>query len=207
VEQNKAFPNDNRHLLTTLLRTVPLLGGGAAALVIGYRLAALIPPELRIYLMILFLGCLIGIIILEKEPGWNVVLFLAFTVSAGLPLYWSGVTLSLPKAWILFVILVLISLAGSISFSLPSSLGGIPFVLITVIYVIGWITFSFFQLSETYFSIWIYVGLVLFTTLAAGIFSRVKTAEKERGTLPLAIELFIVFYNLYWLSGIVWQLG
>ena len=72
-----------------LVRVTPFLGLGLLAAVLGYQLAGLIPVTARVYIQIAFLGLLFSLIILDKEPGWNVVLFICFGIAAGMMLFHS----------------------------------------------------------------------------------------------------------------------
>lgn len=202
--QNRAFPSDNPSLLVVLIRLIPLLGMGVAAVILGYRLANWIPEIGWIFQLIILMGLLLGMIILDTEPGWNVTLYLGFALAGGMLLFWSGAFVSQLKTWILFSVLFLISLAGG-AFSRGST-GRATAVMfpITFFYMIGWIFFLYFPLPGLYRMIWMILGLVLFTLITIAVFSRGKNLRQGESAVPLTIELFVVLFNLCWLSGLIW---
>jgi len=173
------------------------------AAVLGYHLANLIPLAARIYLVLVFLGLLFGMIILDTEPGWNVVLFLGFALAAGVVINWSGAEITQIKTWILFSVLVIVSLVGG--WFLKGKFGRAARVLfpLTIIYMIGWLLFLFYPVSPALERTWIIIGLILFTLIATAVMVRGKTMNKQDSIMPLANELFVVLFNLCWLSGLV----
>jgi len=187
-----------------LIRLTPLLGLGVAAVILGYRLADWIPGIGNFYQLVIFLGLLSGMIILGTEPGWNVMLYLGFALAGGALLFWSGALVGQLKTWILFSVLILISLAGG-AFSRGSK-GRAAAVLfpITILYLIGWVLFLFFPLPELLRMIWMLLGLVLFTLITIAVFSQGKNLRQRESAVPLTIELFVVLFNLFWLSGLIW---
>ncbi|MCK4490278.1 MAG: hypothetical protein KAU23_08470 [Anaerolineales bacterium] len=187
-----------------LIRLTPLLGLGVAAVILGYRLADWIPGIGSFYQLVIFLGLLLGMIILGTEPGWNVTLYLGFALAAGVLLFWSGALVNQLKTWILFSVLFLISLAGGAFSSRITGRAAALLFPITIFYLMGWILFLFFPLPGLYKTIWIIFGLVLFTLITIAVFNRGKILRQEESAVPLNIELFVVLFNLYWLSGLIW---
>ena len=202
--QNKASPNGKPGLLVLLIRLIPLLGLGILAAILGYNLANMIPAAWRVYLGLVFLGLLLSMVILDTEPGWNIVLFLGFAAVAGMYLYWSGAEYSRWKPWILFSSLVLISLVGGSV--LNERFGRAAKVLfpITILYLGGWIFFLFYNIPTALKIIWIWSGLILFTLISIAVLVRGKIKSLEDNPVPIVIELFVVLFNLCWLSGLIW---
>jgi len=183
-----------------LIRVAPILGLGTAAAILGYHLASFIPVVDGIYLVLLFLGLFLSMIILNTEPGWNMVFFLGFALAAGTLLYWFGANIKQSYTWILLIILLVISFFGG---SLPEerfAWATRVFFPITVLYLTGWILFFIAQISGVYKLIWIITGLVLFTLITIGVLVRGKTINRTDSPVPLAIELFVVIFNIYWMS-------
>ncbi len=203
-QQNRAFPSGKPELLVLLIRLAPFLGLGIIAAVLGYNLADLIPVAGRIYLVAVLLGVLMSMVILDTEPGWNVVQFLCFAVAAGMLVHWSGAETTRFSSLILFSVLILITIAGGTF--LGSRFGRVVRFLfpITILYMIGWLFFLFYQVPAVLKTIWIFSGLVLFTLITIGVLIRGKSQNQEDSPVPLSIELFVVLFNLYWLSGLVW---
>ncbi len=187
-----------------LVRLAPLLGLGVAAVILGYRLAGWIPGIGNFYQLVIFLGLLLGMIILSTEPGWNVTLYLGFALAGGVLLFWSGALVNQLKTWVLFSVLFLISLAGgAFSRGITGRAAALLFP-ITIFYLLGWVFFLFFPLPGILMMIWTILGLVLFTLITIAVFSRGKNLRQEESAVPLTIELFVVLFNLCWLSGLIW---
>ena len=187
-----------------LIRLIPLLGLGIGAVILGYHLADWIPEIGSFYQLVIILGLLLGMIILGTEPGWNVTLYLGFALAGGVLLFWSAALVNQLKTWILFSVLFLISLAGG-AFSSRSTGRAVAVLFpITIFYLIGWVFFLYFPLPGLFRMIWIILGLVLFTLITIAEFSRGKNLSQGESAVPLTIELFVVLFNLYWLSGLIW---
>jgi hypothetical protein len=180
-----------------------MVGAGIIAGVVGYNLAENIPINGRLYLQIFFLALLVSMMILDTEPGWNIVLSLGFAVTAGALLSWSSVDIIQIKSWILFIGLVLITIIGgnylskdigrSSGFLYPSA----------VLYMVGWILFLFLNLPAFFFTIWTYSGMVLFVLITMAVLIRGKTNNQKDSIVPIIIQLFIGLFNLFWLSAMI----
>ncbi|MCJ7717024.1 MAG: hypothetical protein MUO54_10975 [Anaerolineales bacterium] len=204
MTQNRAFPNDRSGILAMLVRVVPLLGLGTIFTIVGYRLASIFQMTNSIYILFVFLVLLVSMMILDKEPGWNVVLFLGFALAAGVILLWSSAEITQPKTWILFSILVLVSLAGGLFLSKRIGLAATVLYPTTILYMIGWVLFLFFELPGLFKMIWIVLGLVLFTLIIIAILSRGENqSQEDNAAVPLAIELYVLLFNLFWLSSML----
>ena len=186
-----------------LIRIAPFMGLGLLAAILGYHLAELVPVAARIYLQIVFLGLIFSMIILDKEPGWNVVLFICFGISAGMVLFHSGSDLTHLKSWVLFVILLVISLVGGALIRGSGSRAAGVLFLSTLLYMIGWILLAFIQLPDQVGVIWTLLGLALFTFIAMAVINQGKTQDPEESVIPLSIQLFVVLFNLCWLSSLL----
>ena len=187
-----------------LIRLAPLLGLGIGAVILGYHLADWIPGIGSFYQLIIILGLFLGMIILGTEPGWNVTLYLGFALAGGVLLFWSGALVNQLKTWILFSVLFLISLAGGAFSSRSTGRAAAVLFPITILYLAGWIFFLFFPLPELLKMIWVVLGLGLFTLITIAVFRRGKALRQEESAVPLTVELFVVLFNLYWLSGLIW---
>lgn len=186
-----------------LIRVAPILGSGTAAAILGYQLANFIPVIGGIYPVLLFLGLFLSMIILDTEPVWNMVLFLGFALAAGTLLYWSEANINRSNTWILCIILLLISFIGGSLFKERFERVTRVFFPLTILYLTGWILFFIAQIPEVYKLIWIITGLVLFTLITIGVLVRGKTINRADSPIPLAIELFVIIYNICWLSSLL----
>ena len=143
-------------------------------------------------------------IILDTEPGWNLVLYLAVAFCAGILLVWSGAKIGQITTWITFLgLLLLILVLGALT-RREVTRAWILVYPITLVYIIGWIFFISAQTAAGFRKIWIVFGLILFSALAVVILVRGKSNDQNDKTVSLSSELFLVLFNLYWLSGLVW---
>ena len=169
----------------------------------GYNLLFLIPARSRAYLLIPFLVLFLAMTILDREPGWNLVLLLGFSFTAGTLLNWSGADAARWGTWLLFLSLCAAALIWAAVLGLSLS-KGLKFLFpLTVLYLLGWLGIIFWDLPGWIRGLWIYSGLTLFTAIAAGILQKGMTIHSEESPVPLGIELWVILFNLFWLSGLI----
>lgn len=185
------------------VQVAPFLGLGLLASFLGYQLVNIILPVAGNYIQIAFLALLFAMVILDTEPGWNLVMFLAFGVVAGMILNWSSSEISQLKTWILFSILLLISITGGLFLKRDSGRAARVLFLSTFLYMIGWFLIILTSLPGIVRTIWIVLGLILFTLVAMAVISQGKTRNDEGSAIPLSIQLFVVLFNICWLSSLV----
>jgi len=140
---------------------------------------------------------------MDAEPGWNMVFFLAFSLAAGMILRWSGADLTRLRTWIYFISLFLCSLIGGILIKRDTGQAAGVLFISTFLYMIGWILLAFIQLPYPVGIIWTILGLALFTFIAMALISQGKVQDREGGVIPLSIQLFVVLFNLCWLSSLL----
>jgi hypothetical protein len=201
--QNKIFRNDNKDLLVMLVRVAPFLGLGLLAAILGYQLANLVPVPARVYLQIVFLGLIFSMIILDEEPGWNLVLLISFGIAAGMILHWSGDGFLRLNSRVIFAVLVIISLVGGVFIQGSGGRAAGMLFFSTLLYMAGWILLTFVQLPDLVGTKWTVLGLVLFTLILMAAISQGKTRNDEGSAIPLSIQLFVVLYNICWLSSLL----
>ncbi len=186
-----------------LVRVVPFLGMGLLAGMFGYNLAGLVPASGRVYLQIAFLTLLFSLLILDREPVWNIVLYICFGITAGMVLSWTGGGLFRLRSWVLFWGLLIISLIGG-AYSKGTSRGTrVTLISSTLFYLTGWILLAIFQLPHLAGMIWIVLGLALFALVLAAVVTQGKDQNAEDSAIPLSIQLFVVIFNLFWLTGLL----
>ncbi len=190
-------------MLVILVQVVPFLVLGMLASALGYQLGNLIPPSAGIYIQVAFLALLLAMVILDTEPGWNIVLFLAFGVAAGMMLHRSSAEISQIKTWIMFSILLLISLTGGLFLKRDAGRAAGFLFFSTFLYMVGWFLFILTSLPEIARTIWIVLGLVLFSLVAMAVISQGKTKNIENNSHPFSIQFYVVLFNLFWLSSML----
>jgi hypothetical protein len=198
---DRASPRGKSGLGVFLIRIAPLLGLGVIAALLGYKLAIFIPATGRIYLFVGFLVLLMSMMILDTEPGWNVGFFLVFAMTAGALLYWSGSGTRQVYTWFLFIFLVLISLIGALYLRYRVSRIVVLLYPSAFLYMIGWVGLLFFDLPILFTMVWTMIGFILFTLINTAVLIRGKSNDEEDSPVPIVIELFVVLFNLFWLSG------
>lgn len=184
-----------------LIRLAPLLGSAAAGAALGFQLLFLIPPRGRSYLLIPFLVLFLAMTILEKEPGWNLALLLGFSLTAGLLLNWSGADAIRWGTWLLFLGCWTVGLIGAVILGRPLQ-KALKFLFpLTALYMLGWLGVILWDLPGWIKGTWVLSGLALFTVIAAGVLQRGFTLQDEESPVPLGIELWVILFNLFWLSA------
>lgn len=182
---------------------MPILGSAAAGTALGYQVLSLIPAQARDFLLAPFLVLFLILIVLEREPGWNLVLLLVFSISAGSLLNWSNVDVTSWLTWFLFLFLCTggLTLALRWSTHLPRGLNILS--PLSILYLLGWMGIILRVLPGWMRDVWIIAGLLLFTGLAARALGQGFTLPIEESPIPLGIELFLILFNLFWLSGLI----
>ncbi len=202
--QNKAFPKDKLHLFAFLVRVVPYLGMAGVACWIGRSIGSWVPDSGRVYLMSITWGLLIGLYILEEEPGWNVALLLGFALAAGALFEEIDLGAFRGKVWsTLASCLCLSFVGGSLSGRRLRGVGVYLFPL-AILYLLGWVFLKFFPVPGAWVSLWACLGLLLFLLIGVSVFSRGKVEGGQGSPVPLASDLFVVTLNLFWLAAMFW---
>jgi hypothetical protein len=199
--QNKPSLNVSSRIFTFLFRLTPILLPAAAMVILGYNLLGLVPARWRIYLVIPFLFLFIAVSILDQESGWNVVLLLGFSLTAGALLNWSGAETAQWSTWLLFLGLLIAAMGWAISMGAELEQYLTLLIPLTFIYLIGWVGIIIWDIPGWIRSAWILIGLSLFTAIAAGVLQRGLNLEVEDNPVPLSIELWVILFNLFWLAG------
>jgi hypothetical protein len=122
---------------------------------------------------------------------------------AGILLTWSGAELDKIRTWIIFIGLLILILICGVLIKGDIKRAWILVYPITLIYIIGWVFFLSSQIPTAYQRIWIIFGMILFSVLAVLILVRGRAKEQDDKTVSLGSELFLVLFNLCWLSGLV----
>ncbi|RLD00556.1 MAG: hypothetical protein DRI46_07230 [Chloroflexi bacterium] len=167
----------------------------------GFNLLTLIPIQGRAYLLIPFLVFFLAMTILDREPGWNLILLMVFSFTAGLLLNWSGTDTSRWQTWLLFLGSGVAAVLGAVTLG-KSLQTGLQFLLpLTVLYLLGWPGVLLWDLPGWIRGFWMLSGLLLFTLIAAAVLQRGFTLEVEESPVPLGISLWVILVNLFWVSG------
>jgi len=162
-----------------------------------------IPARGRAYLLIPFLILFLAMTILDQEPGWNLALLMGFSFTAGLLLKWSGAGAGRGSTWLFFLGLLTTAIIGALVLGKRIA-KGLKFLLpLTALYMLGWVGVLFWELPLWVRGVLIPSGLVLFTVIAAGALQRVFSLEVQESPVPLAIELWVILFNLFWLTGLI----
>lgn len=199
--QKKRSITDRKDLLELLVRVVPFIGIGLVITTLGFRAAHLIPSDGKLVVQIVVLIIFVMLVILENEPFWNFLLFLVFSLGAGVMLFWLCAGSAQAKDWILCVVLFLFSAAASELIPGVSRPVNGALTIGTLLFMIGWIALQFVTLPVWVRVTWSILGLTLFTAALMSIINKGKIIRGEDSALPLSIQFYIILFNLYWLSS------
>jgi hypothetical protein len=195
--------NDKNSLLEILLQVGPYLGIGLAAQTLGFRLAHFIPSDGRSIVQAALWILIVVMILLANEPFWNNVLFLVFSLGAGMTLYWLSTGSLHPRTWYLLPILFIISAVGG-DF-IQGSASKMNRVLITgmLLFLLGWVLLQIIPLTDLVRKIWILSGLALFSATIMVIISLGKDQNNGDSAISRSIQLSVALFNLCWLANIL----
>lgn len=141
--------------------------------------------------------------ILDQEPGWNIVLMLGFAITGGMLLNWSEADAARGSTWLTFLGLSGSAVIGSMILGRTLQ-KGLKFLLpLTALYMLAWVGILIWDPPLWVMSSLILSGLILFTLIAAGALQRGYSMNKKESMIPLSIELWVILFNLFWLTGLI----
>lgn len=171
---------------------------------LGYYLGRWVPGPGRVYLMSVTWGLLIGLYLLEEEPGWNVALLLGFALAAGALFKGMNFEIVQGEVWRTLVSCLGLSFVGGALSGPMVRRAGIYLFPIAILYLLGWVLLTIFPLPGPGMSLWALVGLLLFLLIGVSVISRGKIAGGEGNPISPASDLFVVGFNLFWLAAVFW---
>lgn len=205
VNPNKASPSDKFQLFGVLVSIVPVMGTAVLVAWGGYYLGQWISSGAWPYLTIISWGLLIGIFIFEKDPKWIFFLLVGFSFIGGMLLQGLGLDVNHSRGWGSLVLgFVIAFIWGASSGSQLAKAGGVLFPL-TILYLLGWIVFSFYSFPSEVIAVWAGLGWLLFTLIGTSVISRRSSGMERIEPISLASDLFVVFFNLFWLATVFWS--
>jgi FtsH-binding integral membrane protein len=183
------------------LQILPVLLLGGILLAITF---ALMPPVdnpiLTVILAAITMILFIAMLTFREQQGWNLPLYLGFSVSLGAVIASLGTdpvgTFKFEPLWLVLPCLGVGAIAGSWLGSRSGEIGVILW-LVCWVYLLGWAALIFLQLDPVFYLTWSAVGLVLFTGLAAIWFSHMADQLKQQSSISAAIDLYLICINLY----------
>lgn len=186
-----------------LIRLAPLLIPAVGMAALGFNLLSLIPALEGHILLILFLVLFLAMTVLDREPGWNLALLLGFSFTGGALLNWSGAEVSREVTWLVFLGLLSLALFGAASLGATLKTGLKFLFPLTAFYTLGWVSVLLWDPPSWIQGLLIMVGLALFTAAAASVQQRGFDLGAEDSLVPLGIQLVVILFNLFWLSGLI----
>ncbi len=195
--------NDKNCLLVILLQVGPYLVIGLAVQTLGFRLAHFIPSDGRSIVQAALWILSVVMLLLANEPFWNNVLFLVFSLGAGVTLYWLSTGSLHPRTWYLLPILFVISAVGGEFIRVSGRRFYGTLITGTLLFMFGWVLLQFFPVPEMLRKIWVLSGLVLFTVAMMVIINHGKDQNKGDSAIFRSIHLSVVLFNLCWLANIL----
>ncbi|HKZ54132.1 MAG TPA: hypothetical protein VJ123_01540 [Anaerolineales bacterium] len=166
---------------------------------VGFSWSPRVAPEWILPVGLAAFLLFVAAVTFRRSSGWNVTFLFLFAFSVGA---FSGQVLphgGLDWRWATgFALGVLATAAATGSPGLYTRLGRV-WSLIWVLswaYVAGWALFLVWDVLARIMVGWTVAGLLVFTVLAVGWFSRLRTASANPTGASLALELYIIAFNL-----------
>lgn len=132
-------------------------------------------------------------------------MFCGFALSAGVLLHWVDFSSILGKVWVtLSMAWVVLVVWGTLSGEKAVQGPGYLFPVM-ILYLLGWILFSLVSLPDVVAAIWAGLGWVLFTLIGVSVILRSKGESGQGFVTRMAVDLFVVSFNIFWLAAMFWQ--
>lgn len=103
--------------------------------------------------------------------------------------------------WIIFGGLVIFSMVGGLLSGYYTTRTANLLFPITILYCLGGLLVGGQTQQHFLRESWFILGLVLFSLAAILVMGRRKNLEEDINPLPLGCELFVIYFNLFWLVG------
>jgi len=170
---------------------------------LGNHLGKYIPSEWWLLPAASALILLVTLQIFKLVPRLNFVLLLGLALSAGMLLNWFDLPREGWLAWILLTLGIIISLAWGFLVGIRLGWIGALFFPLTIGYLIGWIMISLVPELAEWTIAWAVVGLFVFVSLAIHIVTEGRYSKVQEMPIPLVSDLFIVYFNLFWIGAVI----
>jgi len=205
VSQHKASPSDKFRFIGVLVSVVPVLWTAILASYGGYLLGrwALFANQ---SLLIIFAWCLLlGMYILDQEPTWNFFLLVGFSFVGGMLIQGVGLDANQGKVWGSLAVGVMMALLWGMWSGSQLSQAGMYLFPITILYLLGWVGCSFYSFPSWLLAIWAGLGWLLFMLIGTAVVSRGSSGIEEVEPISLCSDLYVIFFNLFWLGILFWN--
>ena len=169
----------------------------------GFLVAARIPSEYGLYLAVVAFVLLISLQIFKLVPRLNAVLLLGLAFALGMLLNWFDIQAGHWFPWVILSLGMVLSLIWAYAVGIRLGRVGALFFPLTILYLIGWFVLYLFFDSKSADVVWAIIGIFLFVGVATYITTESRHAQTEELVVPVASDLLIVYFNLFWLSSIV----
>ncbi len=183
-----------------LSQCAPILVLVALITATGAQFGKLIPEQIDLLAAALGLIALAALIIYKKTPRWNFALLVPVALFAG---GWLSRLPDSGRSWLGLVIFIAgAGLSAGLAYGARTSFGRLAGLLnpVLIVYLIGWAGIAFLKPVFWAPAAWAAVGALLFTLLSLGLLDEARASDPPAEPVPLAIDLFITYFNL-WLAG------
>jgi hypothetical protein len=188
-------------LMAFVLQCGPLLALTALTAALGFRLGGQIPFGGWPLFTISALALLIMLQIFKTVPRWNLVLLLGLALLAGALLNWLDIQGPYWLPWATLSLGMLLSLAWAYGLGVRLGWIGAAFSLVTIGYLLGWFLLYILPIPAVPSTVWAWLGLFIFWALGVHTVTEARFSQSSRQAIPLASDLFVVYFNLFWLGA------
>ncbi len=170
---------------------------------LGHQLGKYIPTELWLLPAFIALILFLTLQIFKQVPRLNVVLLIGLALVAGAVLNWLELSERSWFAWIVLILGLALSVVWSYLVGIRLGWFGILLFPLTIIYLMGWFVISLFPEFAQLSVGWAVAGLFMFLALAIHTVTEVRYSPAGENPIPLVSDLFIIFFNLFWIGAII----
>ncbi|MBL7162241.1 MAG: hypothetical protein ISS57_06520 [Anaerolineales bacterium] len=170
---------------------------------LGYHLGEYIPSEWWLLPAAGALVLLITLQIFKLVPRLNFILLLGLALSAGALLNWFDLGDGNWFPWIVLSLGLISSLAWG--YLLGIRLGWISslFFPLTIVYLLVWFLIYLVPGLAAWMLAWAIIGMFLFVGQAIHIVTEARYSKTEEVPVPLVSDLFITYFNLFWIGAVI----
>lgn len=188
-------------LMAFLLQCGPLLGLTALTATLGFHLGERVPSGWWLVPTLGALAFLISLQIFKTVPRWNLVLLMGLALMAGTLLNWLDLRSDRWVSWVILSLGIVVPLMWAYGLGLRVVYVGALLFSITMAYVLGWLVLYFLPENAMVSAVWVEIGVLVFLGLAVHIVTEARFSQSVETPVPLAGDLFVVLFNLFWLGA------
>ncbi|MBC8505615.1 MAG: hypothetical protein ISR58_15985 [Anaerolineales bacterium] len=186
-----------------VIRCVPILFLTALVTMLGHHLGERIPSDWWYLPAIIALVLFATLQIFKQVTPLNFVLLLMLALSAGALLNSFDLESGNWFPWVVLSMGLVIPLVWGYGLGIRLGWVGALFFPFTIVYLLGWVILYFIPELEAWTLAWALIGLFVFIGLVTHIVTEARYSNVEEKQVPLASDLFILHFNLFWIGAVI----